>query len=174
MRFGLSTQRPGGSCRGLIHRPLLAIGAVFAVPLAFALLEVGFGWIRVNIGVLPGVVAAVVVGLAFGAGWIWISMKLPAPDVPWTAFIPGALLFGIAAEAIHLFTVYFLADKLASAQSHYGVLGLAATMLFYLWLIGRVVVWAAELNAVVRDVRHPGETPSIPGPLELAVGGPTG
>jgi hypothetical protein len=47
--------------------------------------------------------------------------------MPWTAFIPGAVLFGIAAEAIHLFTVYFLADKLASAESYYGALGLAAT-----------------------------------------------
>ena len=149
---------------GSIHRPLSALGVVLAAPLAFALLEVGFGWIRVNIGVLPGAFAMVVAGLAFGATWLWISMKLPAPDVPWTAFIPGALLFGIAAEAIHLFTIYFLADKLASAQSHYGALGLAATMLFYLWLIGRVVVWAAELNAVVRDVDTPARHRRSQGP----------
>ena len=55
----------------------------------------------------------------------------------------------------HLFTVYFLEAKLTSASELYGVLGLSTTMLFYLFLIGRGVVWGAELNAVVWEVRHP-------------------
>ncbi len=33
------------------------------------------------------------------------------------------------------------------------MLGLATTALFYLFLVGRGVVWAAEANAVVWDVR---------------------
>ena len=44
--------------------------------------------------------------------------------------------------------------KLASPSALYGALGLAASLLFYLFLIGRGVVWAAELNAVVWEVRN--------------------
>ena len=68
-------------------------------------------------------------------------------------------MFGVGLEALHIFTVYFLASKLASASSLYGSLGLAGTALFYLYLIGRGLVWAAELNAVVWSVRAEREGP---------------
>jgi uncharacterized BrkB/YihY/UPF0761 family membrane protein len=80
--------------------------------------------------------------------------------VPWTAFLPGAVLIGAGVEALHLFTVYFLEGKLADSSQLYGALGLAATVLFYLFLIGRGVVWAAELNAIVWEVWHPAGLPS--------------
>jgi membrane protein len=80
-------------------------------------------------------------------------MCLPSKDVPWTAFLPGAILLGLGLEALHVFTAYYLETKLANASELYGVLGLATTALFYLFLVGRGVVWAAELNAVVWEVR---------------------
>ena len=76
----------------------------------------------------------------------------PSKDVPWTAFLPGAVFLGLGLEALHVFTTYFLETKLANASDLYGVLGLATTALFYLFLVGRGVVWAAELNAVVWEV----------------------
>jgi uncharacterized BrkB/YihY/UPF0761 family membrane protein len=81
--------------------------------------------------------------------WLWISMRLPGPDAAWTAFLPGAVVVAIGLEALHVFTVYFLEAKLANASELYGILGLVTTALFYLFLVGRSVVWAAELNAVV-------------------------
>jgi len=80
-------------------------------------------------------------------------MYLPSQDVPWTAYLPGAIVFGVGLEVLHVFTTYFLQAKLASASELYGVLGLATTALFYFFLIGRGVVWAAELNATVWEVR---------------------
>jgi uncharacterized BrkB/YihY/UPF0761 family membrane protein len=87
--------------------------------------------------------------------WLLASSSLPAArGVPWTAVVPGAVVLGVGLEALHVFTVYFLATKLASASALYGSLGLAGTMLFYLFLVGSGVVWAAELNAVVWEVRR--------------------
>jgi uncharacterized BrkB/YihY/UPF0761 family membrane protein len=80
-------------------------------------------------------------------------MWLPSKEVPWTAFLPGAILFGIGLEALYVFTAYYLQIKLANASELYGALGVVTTALFYLFLIGRGVVWAAELNAVVWDAR---------------------
>jgi uncharacterized BrkB/YihY/UPF0761 family membrane protein len=57
-------------------------------------------------------------------------------------------------EAVHLFLAYFLAGKLESYSSLYGVLGLAATLLFVFFMLGRIIVWGAELNAVAWDVRE--------------------
>jgi uncharacterized BrkB/YihY/UPF0761 family membrane protein len=110
--------------------------------------------VRTNAARPVGLIVTLGLGILFGALWLWVSMKLPAAEnVPWTAFLPGAILLGVGLEALHVFTVYFLETKLTNASELYGVLGLATTALFYLFLVGRGVIWAAELNAVVWEVR---------------------
>ncbi len=131
----------------------MAMATVVATPFAFLLLAAAAGWVRVNVGFLPGLVATLAVLVVFAALWLRASIWLPSPDVPWTAFLPGAVVFGLGVEALHLFSVYFLEAKLSDASQLYGALGLATTALFYLFLLGRGVVWAAELNAVVWEVR---------------------
>jgi uncharacterized BrkB/YihY/UPF0761 family membrane protein len=131
-----------------------ALAVVLAAPVTIVVLTAAAGWVRANSARPVGLIATLGLCLVFGAIWLWVSMKLPAAQsVHWTAFVPGAVLLGIGIEALHVFTVYFLQTKLANASELYGVLGLATTALFYLFLIGRGVVWAAELNAIVWEVR---------------------
>lgn len=132
-----------------------ALAVVLTAPVVITLVTSGSGWVRANAARPAGVLATLGVGLLFGAAWLWLSTKLPAqPDVSWTAFLPGAIVFAVGIEALHIFTVYYLQTKLSNASELYGVLGLATTALFYLFLVGRGVIWAAELNAVVWDVRQ--------------------
>jgi uncharacterized BrkB/YihY/UPF0761 family membrane protein len=132
-----------------------ALAVVLAAPVVIALATAASGWVRSNSARPVGVLVTLAAGLVFGAAWLWLSTKLPAqPGVPWTAFLPGAVVFALGIEALHIFTVYYLQTKLSNASELYGVLGLATTALFYLFLIGRGVIWAAELNAVVWDVRR--------------------
>jgi uncharacterized BrkB/YihY/UPF0761 family membrane protein len=137
-----------------------AYAVVLAAPLVIVAASAASGWVRANVDPSAGLVVTILVSSAFGAAWWWVSSKLPSPDLPWTAFLPGAILMGAGFTALHVFTVYFLAEKLANSSQLYGALGLAATMLFYLFCIGRGVIWAAELNAVVWEARHPGPAPS--------------
>ncbi len=137
----------------LRHIPQAVIAVAVAPFGFFAVVELA-GWVRANTDTAPGLVATLAVGFGFAAVWLLASRQLPCgEELPLSAFIPGAVIFGAGLEALHLFTVYFLADRLANASSLYGSLGLAATALFFLFLIGRGLVWAAELNAVVWDVR---------------------
>jgi uncharacterized BrkB/YihY/UPF0761 family membrane protein len=53
----------------------------------------------------------------------------------------------VGIQAIFLFTALFLAPKLASATQMYGVIGIVSTLLFWLYLLGRLVVGGATLNA---------------------------
>jgi uncharacterized BrkB/YihY/UPF0761 family membrane protein len=130
------------------------LAAVVAAPLAVAVITAAAGWVRSHEARPVGFLVTLSLCLLFGLAWLWISAKLPAArGVDWTAFLPGAALFAVGLEALHLFTVYYLQTKLANASELYGVLGLATTALFYFFLIGRGVVWAAEVNAVVWEVR---------------------
>jgi hypothetical protein len=135
-----------------------SVGAIVAAPFVLAALYATAGWARANAGGVTGLLVTLAVSLGFGALWLLVSLRLPSADVPWTAFLPGAVLLSIGLQGLHVFTVYFLEEKLAHASQLYGALGLAATMLFYLFLIGRGFVWAAELNAVVWELRHPDHT----------------
>jgi hypothetical protein len=131
-----------------------SVGAIIAAPVVLAALYATASWARASTGGITGLAVTLAVGLGFGALWLLISARLPSADVPWTGFLPGAVLLGIGLLGLHVFTVYFLEEKLAHASKLYGALGLAATMLFYLFLIGRGFVWAAELNAVVWELRR--------------------
>lgn len=143
-------------------------GAVIAVTAAaFAFLAL-IGRARAEFGLLTGFIATVAITAAFVGLWVWVSASLPSGDVPWTAFIPGAILLTIGFQLLNIGTALFLADRLASSSALYGALGVAATALFYLYLVGRLVVWAAELNAVTWWFSHP-EDAFAPGtgPVDL-------
>jgi membrane protein len=130
-----------------------AIAFVIAAPLVLFAASTFSGWVRANAADPVGVLVTLGLGVCFGVVWLWVSKALPSKDVPWTAYVPGAILFGVGVEALYVFTAYYLQIKLANASELYGVLGLATTALFYLFLIGRGVIWAAELNAVTWEVR---------------------
>ena len=131
-----------------------AIGFLIAAPLVLMVTSAFAGWVRANAANPLEVLVSLGLIVCFSAVWLWVSMWLPSKDVPWTAFLPGAILFGLGLEALYILAAYFLQIKLANASELYGALGLATTGLFALFLIGRGVIWAAELNAVVWDVRN--------------------
>jgi uncharacterized BrkB/YihY/UPF0761 family membrane protein len=126
---------------------------VIVAPFAFAVVSSLAGWVRAETSSIPGLAATLATCFVFGLFWLWASAHLPSPEVPLVAFVPGAILFALGVEALHILTVYYLAERLASQSALYGALGLAASLLFYLFLIGRGVVWSAELNAVIWERR---------------------
>ena len=68
--------------------------------------------------------------------------------------VPGALVVGAAVILIGLFNSIFLFPWLAQRQETYGVLGVAAGLLFSFFLIGRTVELSASLNGVLADRRQ--------------------
>ena len=101
---------------------------------------------RPGIGLMLGVSLIVV----WGAAWLGISWLLPhAKDIPWTALIPGSLLFGLIVWAMHLLTVFYFARKISHASETYGAIGSAIGILLALYLIGRAMSASATLNATL-------------------------
>ena len=71
------------------------------------------------------------------------------PGLSWRAFIPGAALVAVGMEGIQLATVLYLSHKAKQVSASYGALGIALILLLWLYLIGRLIVAAAFLNATV-------------------------
>lgn len=90
---------------------------------------------------------------AYAAAWWLVSYFLPHADAPPQALIPGAILFAVGLQALHVATVYYFARKVTSASSWYGELGGAAVLLAWLYLLGRLIVASAFLNAILWNRR---------------------
>jgi len=98
------------------------------------------------IGLIPALFEGVVVVLL----WLFVQSHLPRPDaVTWKDQIPGAVLVGVGVEALHLVTVLWFTRYLESKSETYGAIGAALAILLWAYLLGRVLVSGAMLNAVL-------------------------
>jgi uncharacterized BrkB/YihY/UPF0761 family membrane protein len=107
------------------------------------------GWARKTLGPAGIPVTITLLG-GFFALWLVVSMMLPhPPGLSWRAFVPGAVLVAVGMEAIHLATVLYISHKAERVSASYGALGIALVLLLWLYLLGRLMVASAFLNATV-------------------------
>ncbi len=85
--------------------------------------------------------------------WLW-SLRLPHAPASALEMIPGAIAFAVGVEALHLIVVYYLAARMTHASALYGSLGIAAAILFGLYLIGRLIIAAIVINVAVWERKH--------------------
>jgi uncharacterized BrkB/YihY/UPF0761 family membrane protein len=103
--------------------------------------------------VVGGIVSLVISVFAIAGLWLVISLEVPHPDAGWTDLIPGSFFYAIGFIGVQLFNVLMLGNLIQSKTTTYGALGTAATLLLAFFLLGRVMVGAAVLNATLHDRR---------------------
>jgi uncharacterized BrkB/YihY/UPF0761 family membrane protein len=101
----------------------------------------------------PGVLATLVAFAGYAGLWLLVSLQLPHRSAGWVELLPGALVFGIGAEVLNVVVAYVITPWALAKQGTYGALGLAAALLFGLFLISRLVVGAADVNATLWERR---------------------
>jgi uncharacterized BrkB/YihY/UPF0761 family membrane protein len=100
-----------------------------------------------------GILGTIAIVIPYAGVWLLVSTRLPHRDAPWTWLVPGAVLFGIGAELLHIVLAYVIGPYAIAKQGTYGALGAAAVLLFGLFLISRLVVGAAIVNASLWERR---------------------
>jgi uncharacterized BrkB/YihY/UPF0761 family membrane protein len=106
------------------------------------------------------------------AVWLFVSWHMPhAPDLPWTALVPGAVVFGLGLEILHLVTVYWIAREVEAKTDTYGAIGFALALLLWAYLLGRLITSSAVVNETLwsryqqrRRSPHPPTPPAPPTP----------
>jgi uncharacterized BrkB/YihY/UPF0761 family membrane protein len=110
---------------------------------------------------LWGIVVTIAVLVPYAAIWLYVSFRLPHRNAPWRALVPGAILFGIGVEVLQVVTAYFITPYAIAKHGTYGALGVAAALLLGLFLISRLIVGSALVNATLwerhaRAIERPG------------------
>ncbi len=148
----LAWRLPRRKAPNAVLSTLVGIGVLAAVVAYSALSQ----WLR-QFELIGGIGMSLLIGTGLGFSWFWVQQLLPrSDDAPWTALVPGAVLMGVGSQALHAFTVFYLADHLSRMSEYYGPLGVAMVMLLWLFILGRSVVLAAMLNATLWDRRSRG------------------
>jgi uncharacterized BrkB/YihY/UPF0761 family membrane protein len=133
-------------------RPLAAALALIGTVLAVFALWGLSAWAREQLG--PAGTLIMVIGAA--AGFFALCMAacelLPHRPVSWKELVPGAALMAAGLQLMHVVTVVWLAHKIQTASATYGALGTAFALLVWLYLISRLVVAGAVLNATLAGV----------------------
>jgi len=106
------------------------------------------GWSTV-----PGVLATVVAVVPYTGLWLLVSVRLPHRDAPSTALLPGALILGVGFELLHAVIAYVITPWAVARQGTYGTLGVASALLVGLFLISRLMVASAVVNATLWERR---------------------
>jgi membrane protein len=81
--------------------------------------------------------------------WWFASTWLPHRECPLIALAPGALLFAVGAELLHIVTVIWFPHHLESKSDVYGAIGVSLALLLWAYLLGRLITLAAVLNAAL-------------------------
>ena len=145
-----------------IQGALVLVGAIVAVVAVIG----GANAAREQLGTV-GLMIALSVTMAFFGIWLWMEWMLPHGEAPLRALIPGAILVAVGIQAVHLATALFIGAKVARASATYGSLGVAFTVLAWLYILSRIIVASAMLNAArwerrVQRPPHPTGTATPP------------
>ena len=142
-----------GVARPRMRKPLHAIGVFNGLFLAAAVGALALTWLRevLGLGALVGVIAT----LALSTGLALVVMNLlPNRAERWQDLLPGALLLAVGLQVIHVAVVFYFAPKLERSSEFYGVLGVSAVLLVWLYIVARLATAAAFLNATLWERRY--------------------
>ncbi len=123
--------------------------ALIGITLLAAALGVAVNHLRNSLGI-TGAILAILVITTFSFGlWWWVSWQLPHARVPVLALAPGALLAAIGADVLHALTTYWIGYLVARKTNTYGAVGIALAVLLWVYILGRIIVGSAGLNAAL-------------------------
>ena len=123
--------------------------ALVGFTLVASALSVAINKLRTSAGITGAVLAVLIITAVSFALWWWVSWKLPhAPDPP-RGLIPGALLMAVGADVLDLLTTYWIGNLAARKTNTYGAVGIAIAVLLWVYILGRITVGSAGLNAAL-------------------------
>lgn len=116
---------------------------------------------RSSLGVFGLPLTILAIG-AFFVIWLGASWLLPRRTTRWRELVPGAVVMAVGLQAMHLVTVLWFSGYLERRTATYGALGAAVGILLWLYLLCRLMVGSALVNAVLWEHRYPEQAERLP------------
>jgi uncharacterized BrkB/YihY/UPF0761 family membrane protein len=127
------------------------IGSVVGLVGVIALAATLVNRLRLDRGIAVAGLSLVAVFAVYGIAWVAMSMALPRATRDPGALLPGAVVVGAVLAAMQAVSQLYLPDKLSRASQLYGALATTVVTLGWFFFVGRAMVFAMSLNAVIYE-----------------------
>ena len=87
----------------------------------------------------------------YGLAWLALSMLLPRATSDPGASLPGAVLVGLTIAGMQSGSQLYLPNRLGRASELYGAIGVTVVTLGWFFILGRAMILAMALDAVIHE-----------------------
>jgi uncharacterized BrkB/YihY/UPF0761 family membrane protein len=142
-----------GTPRPRLRHPLNAVLLFNGLILTLAVASAGLAWLRQELGLIG--IVGLVLTIVYQAGVALLIMwLLPRRTERWQDLVPGAVLVAVGSQVISLAVVFYFAPRIGRSSELYGALGAASVLLVWLYLVARLIMSGAFLNATLWERRQ--------------------
>lgn len=129
------------------------IGAIVGLVTGLVLMSTIVNRIRAEFGVPAASVSFLAVGAVYVVIWLVLFWMLPRTTPDPSVLLPGAAVVALTQTLMQLVSQLYLPGQLGRASQLYGSVGVAVVTLGWFFFLGRAIVVAMSVNAVVHE-RH--------------------
>jgi uncharacterized BrkB/YihY/UPF0761 family membrane protein len=127
------------------------IGSVVGLLVGMVLVWTIVNRVRVDLGLGVASLSFVAAFAIYGVAWMAMSTLLPRATKDPSALLPGAVLVGAVLAGMQAIAQLYLPERLERASALYGALATTVVTLGWFFILGRAVVLAMSLNAVIHE-----------------------
>ncbi len=130
---------------------LRVIGALIGLVAGVTVLSVLANRVREEFGIGITSVSYLAVFALYGVAWTAITSLLPRGTRDPGVLLPGAVLVAATTVGMQAVSQFYLPGQIGRASELYGAIGATIVTLGWFFILGRVIVIALALNAVVYE-----------------------
>ena len=127
------------------------VGAIVGLIAGIGLVAAIVNRIRHELGFGVATVSFVGALAVYALAWVVLSMMLPRASTDPGALLPGAALVGLTLAGMQAVSQLYLPNRLSRASELYGAIGTTIVTLGWFFIVGRAMVLAMVLDAVVHE-----------------------
>jgi uncharacterized BrkB/YihY/UPF0761 family membrane protein len=132
-------------------RTMRVLGTLLVVVMTLTLCSIVVNRIRLATGVAVGGLVVALVAVVYLVLWMVLMSALPSATNDPGSTLPGAVMVSTSLALLQAVTQLFLSTRLASASQLYGAIGVAAVIIGWLFLLGRLTMLGLVVNAVIYE-----------------------
>lgn len=127
------------------------IGAVVGLIAGIGLVSTIISRIRSDLGLAVAGFSFLIAFAVYALAWVVLSMLLPRATTDPSALLPGAVIVGLTLVGMQAVSQLYLPNRFSRASELYGAIGTTIVTLGWFFFLGRAIVLAMAVNAVIYE-----------------------